>query len=562
MTDKLLQADLEMAALRRQQFAESGYPVTNKIAPPTTVMLPMSDGCKLETIVYLPLGSAPFHTLIYRTPYMVYHQEDMATAEEYCKRGFAYVLQMCRGTGKSEGKWEPNVNEKCDGFDTQNWVAEQEWCKDIGLLGFSYMTYTCWATVSGLNPKVKTMYMTHYGTDRFASLYKSGLFRMDLMTGWAKNNAGFPISASLLDTCRFIPQIEVDEKLWGKRVDWYRDWISNTNKGDPYWHQGFWEELLQAPRSLEIPVCIGAGWFDHHLEGTVISFNELGAAARDHSHLRIGAWKHFYDTRIDGHSNELKNIDNSNAKSSLDWFTEVLVEGKTPSRKVSVYFVGADVWKEYDEYPVPSDYVQTLYFGVDRTLDDSFSDSGKISYEYDPSNPVMSHGSEIMFTTQSAVGSLLQPEPNYRPDVISFISQPLDEDMVVCGAITVHLYVSSSAEDTAFTSKVMEVLPNGNAYNIRSSIVTLGYRNGEYERVEYTPDDIVPVTLDHLDIAWKFAKGSRIRIDISSSDFPAYAAHTNYPGIWSMQSKTKVALQTILTGKDYPSSVEIPCVYL
>lgn len=554
------EADLQMAKIRRIQFADSGFPIKNNISQIYTVMVPMRDGCKMETTVYLPLCEGPFHTLIYRTPYLVYSEEDHATAEEYCKRGYAYVLQMCRGTGKSEGIWEPNVNEKEDGIDTQNWVAAQEWCEDIGLLGFSYMTYTCWATVPGYNSKVKTMYMTHYGTDRYASLYKSGMFRMDLMTGWAKNNAGFPIKADLIDTCKYIPQIEVDEKLWGRRVEWYRDWITNTNKGDKYWHQGFWEDLLQAPSQLDIPVYIGAGWFDHHLEGTVISFHALNEEVKKHSHLRIGAWSHFYQPCLAGYRDAV-NLENSNAKTSLEWFDEVLVKKHIPERKVSLYFIGADVWKEFDEIPVPDEY-RNYYFNADRSLQTSMSKEGVITYEYDPKNPVMSHGSEVMFTTQSEVGSLSQPDMNYREDVISFVSEPLDEAMNVCGAVKIHLHVSSDAEDTAFTSKIMEVKPDGTAYNIRTSLVTLGYREGEYARVEYIPGEVVPVTLDHLDIAWQISKGSRIRIDISSSDFPAYAAHTNYPGIWALQDQTRAANQTIIMKHEKESYVEFPCVVL
>ena len=128
------------------------------------------------------------------------------------------------------------------------------------------------------------------------------------------------------------------------------------------------------------------------------------------------------------------------------------------------------------------------------------------------------------------------------------------------GKINVDLYVSSDAQDTAFSVKIMEVLENGEAYNIRSGITTLAYRGHSSERQTYTPGEIVKVNVDTWDIAWTIKKGSRIRVDISSSDFPQYSVHTNYPGVWALQEKTKKAVQTIYSGKEYPSAVNLPVV--
>ena len=557
--------DLKNAQLRREEFQESGYPEEFRIRSVQEIMLPTENGYHLRTIVYLPEGKGSFPTLLYRTPYPGIQEEAKAVAEEFCKRGFAYVIQMCRGTCGSEGDWSPNIYEKTDGAAVLQWLYEQKWCKSIGLFGCSYMAYTCWAATASLNDKVRAMYVTHYGSDRYASLYKNGLFKMDLMTGWAKDNAGFPVKAGLLESCAYIPQIEVDEKLWGRRLDWYRDWITHTLKGDEYWHQGFWEELNKAPGKMQIPVYVGAGWFDHHYGGTVTSFLDLSSEAACMSHLRIGAWNHGFRPCLEGYPGG--DFQNSDVKSSLDWFVGILREGKIPKRKISLYFIGADIWKDYDEFPVQADYTETLRFTSNRSIcSDPVREvnnaEGRIGYIYDPTDPVPSHGAEAMFTTKSEIGSLLQPEPDYRPDVISFVSDPLQKDMVICGQMKVKLYVSSDAEDTAFTSKIMEVKADGKAYNIRSGIATLAFREDEYHRLAYTPGEIVPVTLDNWEIAWKLSKGSRLRVDISSSDFPAYAVHTNYPGIWSIQDKTKAAKQTIYTDDAHPSCIEIPCVYL
>ena len=132
--------------------------------------------------------------------------------------------------------------------------------------------------------------------------------------------------------------------------------------------------------------------------------------------------------------------------------------------------------------------------------------------------------------------------------------------MEIEGKIRVHLFVSSDAEDTAFSAKLMEVFENGEAVNIRGSITTLAYRNGADHRGSYTPGEIVDINIEMWDVAWKLRKGSRLRLDISSSDFPQYSVHSNYPGIWSEQSETKVAQQTVYFGKNYPSKVILPVV--
>ena len=181
----------------------------------------------------------------------------------------------------------------------------------------------------------------------------------------------------------------------------------------------------------------------------------------------------------------------------------------------------------------------------------------QISYLYDPNDPVISHGSESLFATQSGIGSLKQPQYGFRDDVISFVSEPFNEEKDIIGIIKAKIFVSTDAEDTAFTMKVMEVFPDGSAYNIRNGITTLAYRNGSPERISYTPNSIEEITIDHGH-SFRMQKRSRLRIDISSSNFPEYAVHSNYPGVWSKQDKTKTAKQTIYVGQDHPSCVILP----
>ena len=154
----------------------------------------------------------------------------------------------------------------------------------------------------------------------------------------------------------------------------------------------------------------------------------------------------------------------------------------------------------------------------------------------------------------------LSQGPDNRDDVVTFLSEPVPEDTEMEGKIKVRLFVKSDAEDTAFSAKLMEVFENGECVNIRGSITTLAYRNQNPHRGTYTPGEIVEICIEMWDVAWMIRSGSRLRLDISSSDFPQYSVHSNYPGIWSEQSKTKKANQTVLMGEGYPSEIILPIV--
>lgn len=534
-------------------------------APSVTEMLPMSDGVKLETIIRLPDAAADESTaypvIVKRSCYPGQKNMLEIQAKEFAKRGFGFVYQWCRGTGGSEGSWEPNVNERQDGLTTLQWLSEQPFVQNIGYWGDSYLALTGWCMADAVPKKVKTMFLGVYGVDRHTSAYQDGLFRQDVLTSWAMENAGVHVKADLMDSYRFRPQVEVDEKLWGVRLEWYRDWITQPDRSSSYWKQGFWGMLKEIPGKCKIPLFIKEGWYDHHLGSALASYDRLSKEAKSHSVLQIGPWNHGYQPVIPHES--VKNLRMDDMNAPLNWFHSILVEEKVPEGHIEKYVIGADEWKTEKQHGKPSAYKRFFLSaaGADTEagcLPEPPVGNGQVSYLYDPQNPVESHGTESMLTHMQEQGSLKQPDPGWRSDVISFVSEPLEEAFVTDGAINVKLYVSSDAEDTAFAAKLMEVFPDGEAYNIRSSITTLAYRNGADMRLDYQPEEIVEINIRMWDIAWKLRKGSRIRLDVTSSDFPQYSVHTNFPGVWSIQEQTKSVRQTIYAGQDYPSCIELP----
>ncbi len=520
------------------------------------MMLPMSDGIRLKTYIVKPKQLTDGPVLFTRSCYPHNFETDMFKNREFSRRGFICVMQYCRGTGGSEGIWEPNVHERPDGLDSIHWLANQSWANSIGYYGASYLGLTGWAMADQLPDKVKGMYLSVYGTDRHVSAYNDGLFRQDILTAWAKGNAGVPIDADYIESCKYMPQVKVDQELWNVDLPWYRDWISNTNYSDEYWQTGFWHTLKHIPAQVKIPIVFEEGWYDHHLGSALAGYRTMKGVGLDKCIFRVGPWDHGKMNALDGHhcehaaSNQITDIYN--------FFHTLLIEEKDPVSGVSLYMVGQDRWINEKSWPQPTE-IKKFYLNAEtNSLENDIVSESNCSFIYDPTNPVPSYGAESCFATMQATGSLKQPEPNFRDDVISFISEPMAEDTPIIGRINADLYVSTDAEDTAFSIKVMEVFESGEAYNIRSGITTLAYRGHSKTRQTYTPNEVVLANVDTWDIAWTIKKGSRIRVDISSSDFPQYCAHSNYPGVWALQEKCKIAKQTIYSSKEYPSALNLP----
>ena len=529
-------------------------------------LLPMRDGVRLRTMIQFPgkllrdTSAEPqkYPIVLQRSCYP--HAERLLElhAREYSKRGFVFVYQWCRGTGGSEGTWIPNIHERNDGLDTLEYLSRQPYTDCIGYWGDSYLAFTGWCMADAVPEKVKTMYLGVYGCDRYTSAYKDGLFRQDILTAWAMGNAGIPVKAPLLESCAYRPQTEVDEKMWGVHLDWYRDWITNTDRDSAYWSSGFWKELKEIPGKVKIPVFIREGWYDHHLGSAIATYESLSEEAKKHSVIQIGPWNHGYNLAVT--DQPLTNLTDDKVASPLNWFSLILKEKKLPDKAAYTYVIGADAWKKWNEFPVHIGKKQEWFLQDGNGLGKAPGERAEISYLYDPENPVLSHGAEALFASQDSVGSIHQPQPGYRDDVVTFLSAPVLEDIEIEGKIRVRLFVKSDAEDTAFSAKLMEVFENGECVNIRGSITTLAYRNGNPHRGTYTPGEIVEICIDMWDVAWMIRKGSLLRLDISSSDFPQYSVHSNYPGIWSEQTQAKKAEQTILMGEQYPSEIVLPVV--
>ncbi len=539
-------------------------------------MVEMRDGAKLYTRVFRPQGEGPWPVIITRDPYQ--NGSSTAMSKILVRYGYVVVQQDCRGTGNSDGIWQPFLNERNDGVDNANWVAKQTWSNgNIGMFGHSYGAYVQWIIADELPKEVKTLYLSMFGTNRYKQMYQDGMFRHDIYTSWAVTTSGIKTTDSLKDlyqkALNIRPHMEMDDMVFGEKMQWYRDMLTNVSGESDYWKKGNWETLLTNPSKINIPVRLVDGWFDHHLAGTVEGYENLSPKVKQQSSFIIGPWTHMLAPPKS--DLQFPNGQWSIMKDAVEWF-DYKLKGLAFNKElgaVNTYVVQDGTWQNLKTWP-PKSKLSRMYF---NTADNNTAEYGKlsvgrkaesktISYVYDPTDPVSTKGGADLLAWLNPGGNVPQPgpvqqdPPGIRKDIVTFISDTLTEDMMIAGKIKVKLGVSSDAEDTAFTAKIMEVMPDGKAYNIRDGITSLAYRNGAKNPQDYKPGSIVDVNLELWPITWKVKKGSKIRIDISSSNFPTYAVHANIAGPWAEQEQEKVkpAKQTIYIGGKHASFIEIP----
>lgn len=535
------------------------------------------DGIRLLTRIYLPEGDGPFPVVVTRTPYVWGTGDYIDAGREYARRGIGYIQQDCRGKGGSEGFFSPNVNERADGIALYEWLAEQPWCGDIGIFGSSYTALTGWLVGDSIPDKVKGMYLSHYGVDRHISCFRSGLFRENIMSGWAIDNAeediikperkpGQAPGENYYDFYLYRPQVEADVNVLGQKLQYYRDWITHTDYTDPYWNTGVWADLKRIPYVIDVPLTIVAGQFDHHEEGTVLGYERLRPEIKARSRLILGSWNHSFQV-TPTHVPTANAMEFDINADQFEWFYSLLVKKEEPRGEVRVYNIEADEWVNLDSWPIETASDRTMYLSSETAgdrwnvlaLKTSEPQASSVSYVYDPENPVYAEGGETLFTSSGRRGSLRQSPAGYRDDILSFVSGPLEEDMTIAGNVKVYLKVGTDADDTAFAFTLSEVTPSGEAYNMRTSIATLGYRDGLLKpRVEYRKGTTVVLEIEALPMMWTVKAGNSLRLDIKSSQFPEYAVHSNTAGVWAEQARTVVARQTVFVGGEDGSRVVFP----
>lgn len=519
----------------------------------------MRDGVKLETLFFMPNTDGPWTVLVSRSPYPRNRRIYDYQGKIFSERGYGFVCQYSRGVAGSEGDWTPFETERADGEDFLRWLEDQPYVKEIGLYGYSYVSFTQWILLDCLTPKVKTAYLVHFGTDRYHQMYCNGLFRHDIYTPWAKDNAGVPPPPyqAAFDAGLYKPHIEADRVVFHMDLPWYREWISHPGY-DSYWTESFWETLKNIPSKISIPVFIGCGWYDHHFDGMMRAYAKLPDDAKAHARLLIGPWNHMKNPAVDAYDVSDAFFSGIHGyEGALQWMDNVFKKAEPQLKGILAYEIGCG-WKELPAWPGET-RLQQLFLTQTGLSPSAPTEEGELHYTYDPNHFIETNGSECMcYAPPEKRGSVLQKMCLDASERITLKSDPLDAPLTIRGKIRVHLRVATDAEDTAFVVRVLEGQPDGRVYNIRTGATTLRYRNDTPHALDYLPGQVVDCELVLWDIYWHLCTGSRIYVEIASSSYPEYNIHCNTAEPWAFQKEKKCARQRIILGGKNASRLEIP----
>ena len=547
---------------------------------------------------------------------------DMSTILAAIKRGYAWVGQNERGHFFSEGNYDILGAPITDGYETIEWLTKQPWSN--GKLGTTGCSSTAeWQpAVASLNPPgFAAMNVQGFGAGvgkvgpywEQGNWYRGGAMQMLFIT-WIYGQQNqvrpmFPrntsqadlIAASrLFDLAPRMPPVDWDKALWHlpaqdiiKNVDGPRGVFADKMPvetggmmmqrapGDPAWTRGgLWHETMP----LNIPGLWFMSWYDVSVGPNLEMFNHVRKTAKgavaDQQWAVIAPVAHCAYTRAT--ENTIVG-ERSMGDARLDYneivygFFDKFLKGESNTRldkmpKVTYFTMGSNKWQTADAWPPPGAQPMTFYLSSGGAANSLNGDGALVNtppeadapdrFTYDPMNPVLSHGGNVCCTGNAIqAGSFDQRKMESRSDILVYTSEPFKEGVEVSGPITPTLYVSSDARDTDFTVKVLDVHPDGRAYNLDESIQRMRYRDGYDKPLAWIEKGrVYKVTLQPLTTSNYFEAGHRLRIEVSSSNFPRFDRNLNTGGNNYDEVKSVVAHNAVHHSKQYPSSLTVTTV--
>lgn len=532
------------------------------------VMVPMRDGVRLSTDIYRPAKPGKYPTVLVRDPYGN-GSGGSSGGQYWVDRGYVYVNQDVRGRYDSEGHFYPYIFEAHDGNDIQNWIAEQPWSNgNVGMMGSSYRGTVQWMSAPHRSPALKAMIPAVSPFNYYHDVaYFGGAFSLASRVNWGFYMDGRTGQNGIDINSMFghLP-LKTMDKAFGYDIPHFRDWIAHPS------YDAYWQVLDVESRipDIDVPSLNVGGWFDAFLGGTIASYKGMRQRAfteeaKNSQRLIIGPWHHFY-----GRGTKTGDVDfGENANFDFGtleerWFDQWLKgedTGVVDDPRVMLFVMGENRWREADDFPIPgTKYVKYFLHGGSKLATKKPGRSSKPdTYTYDPGNPVPTQGGNIL-PVKLGAGMIEQGDIGDRDDVLVFRTEALKKDTEVTGPIKVTLYAASSALDTDFTAKLIDEHPDGKAYNLTDGIIRARYRNSFRMPELLEPGKVYEYEIDLWATSNLFKKGHRIRVDISSSNFPRFDRNPNTGHKFGEDAIFKTADQTIHHSSKYPSHITLPII--
>lgn len=580
-----------------------------------TVRVATRDGVQLATDLYLP-PVVPAPAVLMRTPYGRALDTYVGVFLALARRGYVVVAQDCRGTGDSEPDvWNFYVNEPEDSYDLLEWVHRQPWSNGfIGSCGGSYIGQTQWQMavhprmsailpeVSGLGVAPSSVHLYMFvnlyerlvgdGTVAAPSMTElERTFHDETLAGGLYNEPMEPaLPASVLERfpeLRGMDTVAAQRRLWARYCDMtgaervelltsaygleevtmtaiesstalFGQWTVNDSHTLPS------TDIDRLAASLRAPALLRTGWYDWALNDALGTWSLIAGSAEDHvrngSRLLIAPSAHNmpgYHEGIETHPELLHAYSTPTAvELLLQWLRTVDEDAFDAWPTVVYYLMGANRWEAASAWPVPGSRTLAMYLREDGRLapEPPGETSGTDRYAYDPADPTPTVGGSIVSYLYPP-GSVDVAEVQQRPDLLVYTGDVLDQDLDVVGPLSFVLYASSSAIDTDFAVRLSDVFPDGRAIQIQSGILRARYREGLDRPMALTPHECSRFEIDMWATANRFRAGHRIRIDISSADFPRFDRNSNLGG---EPGSSVVAEHTVWRDADHPSHVLLP----
>jgi uncharacterized protein len=518
------------------------------------VAVPMRDGVRLAANVFRPLQPARVPTLLYRTP----NSKGGRVIPNYTflvDRGYAVVVQDVRGRYESGGAFRPLEQEGPDGYDTIEWIARQPWSDgQVGMIGASYLGIVQWKAALLQNRHLKAISPAVSGWDDYVDRFYSagGAMKLGNRLLWMSEQLRTP--GFMPDFSRFVlhlPLRSADIASTGQTSEMYRKAIAHPAYDD-FWRRISTREQIE---KIRIPVFSAGGWYDNFAPSDLEAFAALQKAAPDIPHrILIGPWPHDFGPE---------------ARTTLlhlqaDWFDRWLKDAPAPQTPpVRIFVMGANRWRDEGEWPPARLRYTPMYLQADGGLAaiQPAADVSPDHYSYDPHDPAPTRGGPVCCRpAKFPWGAMDQREVENRADVLSYSSEPLPADRELTGPVRAVLYVSTSARDTDFTVKFVDVFPDGQAINLTDGILRLRYRQGLDRAVLAQPNEIYKIGVDAGVTSNLFRQGHRIRVEISSSNFPRFDRNPNTGGPIAAETKLLKAVQTVYHDRQHPSHIVLPVI--
>jgi len=550
-----------------------------KIVVEEDVMVPMRDGVHLATDIYRPDVSGKFPAIMIRLPYGKNVAREVKSgrftfqpAILFTQRGFVLITQDTRGRYTSEGDFYAFGDERQDSEDVLKWLKTQPWFNgDLGMMGASYFGYTQWALAPGAGDTLKCMSPMVISADLRRLFYHGGAISLMSGGGWAvgvgEQEDGDHPNIDAEKGLWHLPLIDADNAA-GADVDFFNDWVTHYTR-DAYWDA---LDMRKEIPNITAPALLISGWYDiatgPQLEDYKTLQNAAGSESAQKPRLIVGPWAHgSQDGDVDfglGKDGGLLTLLPEMFGWNDYWLRGV---GELPNKSVKIFVMGINQWREEDDWPLARAEYKPFYIhsaGDAKTaagkgvLDEiqCANDEQPDQFTYDPADPVPSNGGGYM---GPLMGARNQKETEERHDVLVYTSAPLTAPLEVTGPIRFVLYAATSGNDTDFTAKLCDVYPDGTSINLANGIVRGRFRE-EGKEQPLTPGEVYRFDIDMWATSNVFLEGHRIRVQLSSSNFPQFDRNLNVFGPFAQQTEFVTAKQTVYHDAQKASHIILPVI--